>query len=516
MTAIITDQFRIKSAESFVSGIGSTSGNNYYLWIGLPNSSELSSSWDDNPPAPKDSFDDENDYWDTMIALKKLNDDDAIRVVRKIQWTSGTFYDYYRHDYSRSNLSKVTSATNLYDSNFYVVNSDYRVYICLQNGSDPENTLGKPSLDEPTFTDLEPRSAGTSGDGYIWKYLYTIKPSEIIKFDSTNYIPVPNGWETKSEYAAVKNNALTSGQIKIINVKNRGVGYGTAATYNNVQIKGDGSGATCSVVINTTGTVDAIEVTNGGSNYSFGTVDLVSAGVINDGSTTANLEVIIPPKGGHGADIYRELGAYRVLIYSRLENDSINPDFIIGNQFARVGIVKNPVSNDSSELLSLSKASAVYALKLSGATVSSTTFTADSYVRQTVSTGSTAVGRVVSWNSASGVLKYWQDRKLASGTTATYGYNLLRFTGSPETGGSTTLSGGSNNLVIDTNFGTTSSPGIKTTINSKTYYLGQSFVEGVASPEVKKYSGEVIYVDNRAAVTRSATQKEDIKIVLEF
>ena len=74
----------------------------------------------------------------------------------------------------------------------------------------------------------------------------------------------------------------------------------------------------------------------------------------------------------------------------------------------------------------------------------------------------------------------------------------------------------SNNLVIDTNFGTTSSPGIKTTINSKTYYLGQSFVEGVASPEVKKYSGEIIYVDNRAAVTRSATQKEDIKIVLEF
>ena len=24
----------------------------------------------------------------------------------------------------------------------------------------------------PTFTDLEPKAAGTSGDGYIWKYLY--------------------------------------------------------------------------------------------------------------------------------------------------------------------------------------------------------------------------------------------------------------------------------------------------------------------------------------------------------
>jgi hypothetical protein len=204
------------------------------------------------------------------------------------------------------------------------------------------------------------------------------------------------------------------------------------------------------------------------------------------------------------------------LVYSRLENDSINPDFITGNQFARVGIVKNPLAFDSTDLLDLSKASAVYALKLTGSNVTSTTFTADSYIRQTVSTASTSVGRVVSWNAASGVLKYWQDRKLASGNTATYGYNLLRFTGSPDTGGSAVVSGGSNNLTIDTNFGSTSNPGIKTTINSKTYYLGQNFVSGVANPEVKKYSGEIIYVDNRASVTRSATQKEDIKIVLEF
>ena len=48
---------------------------------------------------------------------------------------------------------------------------------------------GRPSLDEPLFTDLEPRSAGASGDGYIWKYLFTIDPNSIIKFDSTSFIP---------------------------------------------------------------------------------------------------------------------------------------------------------------------------------------------------------------------------------------------------------------------------------------------------------------------------------------
>ena len=75
------------------------------------------------------------------------------------------------------------------------MNSDFRVYICLFNNANPENNFqGGPSLDEPTFTDLEPRAAGSSGDGYIWKYLYTIKPSQAIKFDSTDYIPVPTDW----------------------------------------------------------------------------------------------------------------------------------------------------------------------------------------------------------------------------------------------------------------------------------------------------------------------------------
>ena len=96
---------------------------------------------------------------------------------------------------------------------YFVINSDFRVYICLQNGIDPDNPTGKASLDEPTFTDLEPRSAGTSGDGYIWKYLFTIKPSEVVKFESTQYMPVPKDWTTASDNAAVRDNAV-DGSIK--------------------------------------------------------------------------------------------------------------------------------------------------------------------------------------------------------------------------------------------------------------------------------------------------------------
>jgi len=516
MAAIITDQIRILNAKNFVAGV-SSSGNSYYSFIGLPNPTEIQSDWDTNPPSPKDSFDEENSYWDTMIALKRISASEVRQVVQKRFWSSGTTYDMYRHDYSRSNTAKVSGATNLYAASYYVLNSDYRVYICLQNGTTPDTPNGKPSLDEPTFTDLEPRSAGSSGDGYIWKYLYTLKPAEVTKFETSDFIPVPANWDTSTDNASVRDNAV-DGSIKIVTITNRGVGLGTAnRTYTRVPIKGDGTGAECTIVVNNDSKVETVTVSSQGSGCTYGNVDLLAGGVPT-GTTRLTFDVIISPKGGHGADVYRELGAYNVLLYSRIENDIQNPDFITGNQIARVGIVENPRIS-SGTLLTSDKASAVYALKLTGAGYSSATFTADSYVKQTVATGTTAVGRVVSYDQTTGVLKYWQDRTLAGFNTVgvavtnpTYGFDLTEFTSSPSTGGSLTIvpSSGSN-LAIDTSF-----TGISTIINSRTYYLGQEFTSGLANPEVKKYSGNIIYVDNRPAIIRSSNQKEDIKVILQF
>ena len=517
MSAIITDQLRILNAKNFVSA-ATSSANSYYSFVGLPNATDYSSTWDTIPPAPKDSFEQENDYWDTMIALKKIAASDVRQVVRKTTWISGTTYDMYRHDISRTNTSKPSGSTSLYSANYYVVNEDYRVYIWLQNGTDPENPTGRPSLDQPTFTDLEPRTAGDSGDGYVWKYLYTIKPSELVKFDSTNFMPVPSNWSTNSTDASVRNNAATSGQLKIITITNRGVGLGTAnRTYTRVPIKGDGSGAEATIVINNDSKVESVTVSKGGSGYTYGTLDLVS-GNVPTGSTSPIFNVIIPPQGGHGADIYRELGAYNVLVYSRIENDTENPDFITGNQIARVGIVENPQAYNSSTTLNLDKASAAYALKLTGLGYSSATFTADSTITQTIGVGSTAVGRVISYDQTTGVLKYWQDKSLVGfnsdgslKTNPTYGFQLNRFTSTPSTGGSINIIGGSATLGIDTNY-----TGLSTQINNRTYYLGQSFTNGVSNPEVKKYSGNIIYVDNRPSITRSINQKEDIKVILQF
>jgi len=527
MSAIITDQLRILNASNFVSKITNSDDNSYYAFIGLPNSNEYSSDWDVTPPAPKDSLDQENDYWDTMIGLSKILPQDASQVVKKREWESGLIYDMYRHDITSSNVSPQSEATSLYSSNYYIINEDLNVYICLDNGASPENNFkGNQSLDQPTFIALEPRRAGNSGDGYIWKYLYTIKPRDLVKFESVFFIPTPKNWATNTDTQAVKNHASSSGQLKIAKIRNRGVGvsFTSGNTITDVPIKGDGSGAFATVILNNDQKVESVVISKGGSGYTFGTIDLESRGVtVQD--TMPIFDVIIPPKGGHGFDIYTELGASNVLLYTRIENTTENPDFITGNQISRFGIVENALKYASSEILSDSTVSSLYALKLKSLDTQSpdfykeVTINADSFFTQTLDTNVTAVGRVISYDKNTGVLKYWQDRRLVGFNTdgsknpsPTYGFNMERFTATPFSNGSVEINfEDSIDLQIDVSF-----DGSTESINNNTYQLGQSFFGGVSNPEVEKYSGNIIYVDNRPSITRSSNQKEDIKVILQF
>ncbi len=512
MPAVITDQIRVLNATNFVSGI-STSDNSYYVFIGLPNATDVASDWNTNTPSPIDNFDNHDNIYDTLISAKKINSTDVLRVIKKITWETGTIYEMYRQDYSINNLSKQTSSTSLYGSNFYVMNKDYRVYECIFNGAAPANSgKGIISLQEPVHTDLQPR---LESDGYIWKYLYTIKPSDIIKFDSADYIPVPDDWATNTDVADVRN-AAVDGKIECVVVENTAsAAYQFNGTKNNVPIKGDGQDGLASVTF-INGKPDSVQVTNGGTGYSFGTLDLDS--VVT--GTGASFSVIVPPPGGHGADIYRELGANKVLIYSRIENaDVTNPDFPTGNQFARIGIVENPQIFGTNNQLTAASASGVYGLRLAGVAATSMSVAVDGDVTQTIGIGSTAIGKIIGYDSVTKTLQYWQDRSLAldtsTGSKPTYGYRLNKFTSSPGAGGNTnvtvTTTTGTTTLPIDTGF-----TGVSTTVNSRTYYFGQSYTTGLANPEIKKYSGNIIYIDNRPEVTRATNQREDIKIILEF
>ena len=131
-----------------------------------------------------------------------------------------------------------------------------------------------------------------------------MKPSEVVKFESTQFMPVPKEWTTATDNAAVRDNAV-DGSIKIVTITNRGVGLGTAnAIYTGVPIRGDGTGAECTIVINGNQEVGQVIVSSQGSDYTYGNVDLVAGGVPT-GTTRPTFDVIMPTQGGHGADIYR-------------------------------------------------------------------------------------------------------------------------------------------------------------------------------------------------------------------
>ena len=67
-------------------------------------------------------------------------------------------------------------------------------------------------------------------------------------------------------------------------------------------------------------------------------------------------------------------------------------------------------------------------------------------------------------------------------------------------------------MTVDTDFDNQN----KINTGSKIIELGQTFDNGIAPPDFNRHSGEVIYIDNRAPITRSSSQKEEIKIVVEF
>jgi len=515
MSAIVTDQFRILNASNFVESVENSS-NSYYITVGLPNPTIVgygrTIAWNTNPPSPIDSISYNSHAGDVVLYGKKITSANVRRLVRRIDWVAGSRYEMYRDDYSIVNPAPLTNASRLYDANYYVMNSDYRVYICIENGSSGDNPKGNVSQDQPSFTDLEPTRAGDSGDGYIWKYLFTISPSDIIKFDSTEYISLPSDWatSTNAQITAVRANAdsdTNENQIKQVYIDNRGAGYSQGS--HELNIIGDGSGAKVVVEVNSSGQITDTVVSSGGKGYTYGVVDL---GSINSSSSTkAKLIPIIPPSKGHGYDIYKELGADKVLVYARFDDST--RDFPVDTNFSQIGIVKNPTSIGSTSLFTENQFSSLGALKF---TSTSGTVAIGDRVNQSV-TGGTAKGFVASYDTETKVLKYFQDRSLflnqtTYDTTDYVGISTLAKVLNFESSGNAVTTSGGFSGSIDTAFtGITTNP-----TGSKIVSLGTQFTNGLSSSEINKGSGDVIYLDNRPVISRNSRQKEDVKIILEF
>ena len=512
MSAVVTDQFRILNASNFINS-AVDNANSYYVFLGLDNPTTVgfgrTSNWDTNVPTPTDNFEYSSHYKNTSLFGKKITSSNIRKIIRKVTWTSNTSYDMYRNDYSISNPTPNSNSSRLYDSNYYVINSDYRVYICIDNGSSGTNLTGNKSQDEPTFTDLEPSAAGVSGDGYIWKYLFSVSPNDIIKFDSTEYVVVPNDWETSTDSQIVDvreagDSSINFNQIKKVYVADGGTGYSSGT----VDILGDGSDGRVLVTVDSNGTIISTTVTAGGSGYTYGIVDLGSLQPGGSLPNPAKLIPIIPPSKGHGYDIYSELGTDKVLVYARFDDST--KDFPTDTYFSQVGIIKNPTTFNSDIIFTENQYSSLYAIKLTSS-FSGTPIIGEE-ITQTRQDGNVAKGYVASYDSETKVLKYFRDRSLYFGNgtdqtdynTVTAGSTLYEFESSASTISPFTGS-------IDTTFSDN-----KVTVGNKVIDLAVTFSNGLANPEINKNTGDIIYIDNRPLVQRDIRQKEDVKIILEF
>ena len=523
MAAIVTDQFRILNANNFIETI-ENSANSYYIFLGLtdPGSAKYgrradNNTWNTDIPVPEDSINDVNHISDTMIFGKRVTSDNIRRLVPRRDWAAGTRYNMYRHDYTSQNPAPVSGAQRLYDARYFVMNKDFNVYVCIDNGSSGISTTGNASQDEPLFTDLEPTRAGESGDGYIWKYVFTVPPSDIIKFDSTEYISVPGGWPTSTEtqIQSVRENGdstINNNQIKKVYIDKQGFGYSQNIVGREVDIIGDGTGAKVVIDTDSNGKITKTNVSSGGQGYTYGMVDLGPLG--NSGVSVGNfakLIPIIPPSKGHGFDLYKELGTDKLLIYARFDDST--KDFPTDTKFAQISIIKNPTSIGSTATYTANEFSSVNAIKVVSPTG---TPTIGEKIQQTV-TGGTAEGYIVSYDTDTNVIKYYNDRSLYFNQTTsdqtdyvgvTTEAKVLDFESSAES----IIAPSGFTATVDQNF-----TGISTNpTGNKVISLGVNFTNGLASPEINKGSGEIIYLDNRPLITRNSRQKEDIKIILEF
>ncbi len=490
MAAIVTNKFRIHNAEQFKESFSEASPNVYYMILGRPQAFATSTRGDsrtDNegtdsaPITPVDDVTREFYDFDDSLAAKKITTSDTAYVIPRRNWTTGTTYDYYRPDYGSrvtggtTTQSANSGATTLYDSTFYVMSSAYRVYKCLDNNSNAASTV------EPTGTST---SILTTGDGYKWKYMYTLSASEQANFLSTDFMAVT----TDSTVSA----AAVDGAVNICKIKTAG-SSGSNGTHTGVAIRGDGSSGVASVTVSG-GAVTAVAVTTPGTGYTFAYIrnaDIVSAGATS--LTGAEIDVMVEPKGGHGFNAVTELGGFFVMLNTSFEGveSGSGSDVTAANDFRKVALIRDPFTGGSA-----SSATTLRATKAIRFAASPTpgSFSADEEINQ-ATTG--AVGKVVEWDSTNRILYYIQTRFNDEGVDSN--------------GNGTAFSGA--NVV--TGQGGTAPTGTPDTGDSSTVN-GTTFASGYSATELDADKGDILYVENRAPITRATDQTENVKLIIEF
>ena len=485
MAAIITNKFRINNALQFYESFSEATATTYYLFIGRAHAwasdadvqgNTITEGTDASPPTPNDDVTSEFYNWDDMLGAKIIASTDVSYCIPRRNWTTGTTYDHYEHNISSSNTAN-SGATNLFDSTFVVMNSAYAVYKCIENDSNTASTV------EPTSTS---NSIVTTGDGYKWKYMYSLTSAETLNFMSTDFIHV----STDSTVTA----AAVDGALDTIEVVAGGSSYSlsTGSTITAIPIRGDGSSGVCSVTISS-GAIASAAVTTAGTGYTYAYIrnaDIITGTNAGGAGSGANLNVFIPPKGGHGKDAVKELGGFYVMINKSLTGAEGTSDIGVGNDFRRIGLIRDPYNYGTTTVATATTRRQIHAAVFSSV---SGTFTADEEINQ-ASTG--AVGKVIEYDSTNKILYWYQTRFPDVGTDSDG--NLTAFSGA--------------NAIT----GQSSSAAATPNTSDSTTTNAVVFASGYSTPELAFDSGDIIYVEERSPITRASDQTENIKLIIEF
>lgn len=573
MPALVTNKFRIHNAKQFVEAfdeVTATSGaavsdasgllnTNMYLFIGK------TTAWSDDtaPPSPTDAVANTHyEHWRDMIAAKKISSSDVSHVIPRKNWTNNTSYFAY-----------TDTEADLFSQDFFVMTDEFNVYKCLANNETTSGgAVGTTSTVKPTGTGT---SLISTADGYKWKFLYQISASDALKFVTPNYIPVrtvrrandylantndnspgQNQYDVETAVAATNGG---NGAIEVVKISTRGSGYqgevgtitgtpttstikisgatagfatnsivnsdiyftsgsqsgkgGTITAYNHgtttltftpalsvapaagdgyavgpkVVISGDGQGANVRATVNTTtGGINAISVISVGNNYSNASISIV-ANTTGLTISPTSLTPIVGPVGGHGSDAIKELGGYYILTNARLEYSESN-NFTTNNDFRKVGIVAQPkyANGDVSTASVIDQATTIVLKTWNG-----TQYAADELV---TGADSGCTGRVVDFTS-NNTLRLTDIVPAGNSTTAGYNSIYGYFTTSEVIAANT----------INNELGAGS--GASATAND---------AGSVTGGDLKRFSGDVLYVENRSPVTRANDQIEDVKLIIEF
>lgn len=328
MPAIITNDLRITNGDYFQNDVTNIP---MYIYFGG------SSPWDDeqNPPDAIDSTQGRIAAIKDVLGLKRIFSSDVVSVLPRNTWSVDTVYDEYT---DKANIfDDKNPVTNDYYK-FYVVTDEFNVYKCISNNNRATTTT------KPTGTST---AAFQTPDGYIWKFMYTIKSEDAFKFMSPNWIPCYTLYNDDGSQQWQVQQSAVDGSIEHVVTVAGGSGY-SSTNLPTVTISGDGSGATAvAEVDDVSGTVERVIVTNIGEDYTEASV-LISGG---DGAG-AEAEAVISPLGGHGNDARRELGATYKMIRVAVESDE-NGVLPIGVDYRKAGILLEPRSLDNGVSLNL-------------------------------------------------------------------------------------------------------------------------------------------------------------------